>query len=101
MKPGYKNNYESPKFEFELLMLTERVADTCWGYAYAWCDVNGNGIIEGTEKVKLSDIGLGANGCQGYGIDKLYEYFTAMGADITMDDVNTNTKSNAIFGSFS
>ena len=55
--------------------------------------------IEGAEKVKLSDIGLGANGCQGYGIGELYKYFTEMGANITMDDVKTNTKSNAIFGS--
>lgn len=23
--------YESPKFEFEELEVTERVADTCWG----------------------------------------------------------------------
>lgn len=99
MNTGYKHSYESPKFEFESLMLTERVADTCWGYAYAWCDVDKNGIIEGAERVKLSDLGLGENGCQGYGIGKLYEYFTNMGANITMDDVKTNTKSDAIFGS--
>lgn len=57
--------YESPRFEFEEMRLMERVADTCWGYAYAWFDADGDKYIDEHEKVKLSDLGLNEHGCQG------------------------------------
>ena len=59
MKAQNKMEYESPKFEFEEMVLTEKVADTCWGYAYAWYDADGNGSIDGGEKVDLSSLGAG------------------------------------------
>lgn len=94
MKPGYKNNYESPKFEFESLMLTERVADKCWGYAYAWFDADKDGAIDGLEKVHLGSLdGLGQNGCQGDGartalLDYFRQHFPE--ATLTEKDVSTN-----------
>lgn len=40
-------NYESPKFEFQEMLLLERVADVCWGQAhYAWYDANQNGEFD-------------------------------------------------------
>lgn len=93
--------YESPKFEFEELRLSERVADKCWGYAYAWYDADGNGSIDGGEKVKLSDIGLKENGCQGNAArTELQDYFwDTFKVKLTTDDVSTNTHSTTIIKS--
>ena len=92
--------YESPKVDFQQMKLLERVADTCWGYAYAWYDADGNGKIEGKEKVNLSKIGLGTNGCQGKSArDALKNYYESLGAvGLTDIDVSTNTKSKTIHG---
>lgn len=93
--------YESPKFEFQEMRLFEKVADTCWGYAYAWYDADKDGTIDGGEKVDLASIGLGSNGCQGDSArTALKEYFkNNFGVDLTDDDVSTNTKSKLIIGS--
>lgn len=92
--------YESPKVYFQQMKLLERVADTCWGYAYAWYDVDGNGKIEGAEKVNLSQLGLGQSGCKGSAArEALKKYYAGLGvAGLTNDDVSTNTKSKLIHG---
>ena len=84
--------YESPKFEFEKMMLTEKVAAVCWGYAYAWYDANGDGQITGAEHIDLKALGLGENGCQGsHAREALTEYFKKyFGLELTKDDVSTN-----------
>lgn len=101
MELEHKSNYQSPTFEFEALMLTERVADKCWGYAYAWYDADDDGKIEGAEKVQLSSLGLGATGCQGSAArSALIDYFRdTFGVTLSDADVSTNTKSNVVFGS--
>lgn len=101
MELKHRSNYQSPKFEFESLMLTERVADTCWGYAYAWYDADKDGRIDGPEKVDLSSLGLGSTGCQGSAARAaLIDYFREMfGVVLSESDVSTNTKSNVVFGS--
>lgn len=69
-------SYESPKFSFQEMRLFERVADTCWGYSYAWFDSDGDGSIDEKERVKLSDLGLKDNGCQGNAArNALYDYW--------------------------
>lgn len=96
-----KMTYESPKFEFEELKLAERVADTCWGYAYAWYDADKDGSIDGDEKVNLDELGLGSSGCQGNGArEALKEYFLGkFGVNLSNEDVSTNTKSQIVIGS--
>lgn len=96
-----KGTYESPKFEFEEMQLTEKVADTCWGYAYAWYDADGDGQIDGGEKVDLKSLGLGPTGCQGEAARaKLINYFgEQFGVNLTTDEVSTNTKSKSVIGS--
>lgn len=93
--------YESPKFEFEELRLSERVAAVCWGYAYAWYDADKDGSIDGKELVKLSDLGLKENGCQGNAArDALQQYFLKeFGIVLSKDDVSTNTESDVVIGS--
>ena len=103
LKDGMKKeNYESPRFDFEEMQLTEKVADTCWGYAYAWYDADKDGKIDvqDGEKVELSDLGLGASGCQGEAARKaLMAYFNdKFGLGLTEDDVSTNTKSPLVIG---
>lgn len=71
-----KTEYESPKFEFEELTLTEKVAAVCWGYSYAWYDANGDGKITGAEHIDLKALGLGQHGCHGSAArDELKKYF--------------------------
>lgn len=96
-----KGTYESPKFEFEEMQLTEKVADTCWGYAYAWYDADGDSQIDRGEKVDLKSLGLGQTGCQGDGArTKLINYFKGQfGVDLTKDDVSTNTLSKSVIKS--
>lgn len=96
-----KGTYESPKFEFEEMQLTEKVADTCWGYAYAWYDADKDGTLDGKEKVELKNIGLGSSGCQGQAaVEALKKYFNeAFGVSLLDKDVSTNTKSSLVFGS--
>lgn len=98
-----KVTYESPKFEFEEMILTEKVAYTCWGYAYAWYDVDGNGKIDGNEKVNLSSLGLGKTGCQGNNAETaLKEYFkNNFGVTLSAKDVSPSTQSPIITGSYS
>lgn len=93
--------YESPKFEFQELKLAERVADTCWGYAYAWYDADQDGTIDGGEKVALRSLGLKDKGCQGdEARDALIKYFNDnFGIELSEADVSTNTKSNSVIGS--
>ena len=85
------------------MKLLERVADTCWGYAYAWYDVNKDGKIDEGEKVKLSTLeGLGENGCQGGNAEiALMKYFNDRfkNAPLTEDDVKVNTKSDTLIKS--
>lgn len=90
--------YESPKVDFQQMRILEKVADKCWGYAYAWYDVDGNGKIEGGEKVNLSSLGLGTTGCKGSSArEELKIYYEGLGATgLTKDDVSTNTKSTRI-----
>ena len=98
-----KENYESPRFDFEEMQLTEKVADTCWGYAYAWYDADGDQVIDvqDGEKVELSKLGLGASGCQGEAAREALEtYFKdRFGVNLTDDAVSTNTKSKLVLGS--
>lgn len=96
-----KGSYESPKFEFEEMQLTEKVADKCWGYAYAWYDADQDGQIDGAEKVNLDTLGLGKNGCQGNDArNALKTYFkNTFGVSLTDDDVSTNTSSALVIGS--
>lgn len=96
-----KLRYESPKFEFQEMRLMERVADTCWGYAYAWYDADRDGVIDGKEKVQLSDLGLNATGCQGsVAVEQLKGYFYEnFGVRLSDKDVSTNTKSQVLIGS--
>lgn len=90
--------YESPKFDFQELRLVERVAKKCWGYAYAWYDADKDDTIDEKEKVRLVDIGLKPDGCQGDGArEELKNYFLqAFGVVLTDQDVSTNTKSKSI-----
>ena len=58
------------------MKLLERVADTCWGYAYAWFDADEDGQIDESERVKLSELGLKDKGCQGSAArDALYDHW--------------------------
>lgn len=94
--------YESPKFEFQELRLAERVANTCWGYAYAWYDVDKDGKIDDNgEKVELVKLGLGANGCQGSSAEAALKkhYKDAFGIELSDEAVKVNTKSTVIIGS--
>lgn len=96
-----ETNYESPKFAFEELRLMEQVADTCWGYAYAWYDADGDRTIDGGEKVSLDTLGLGSRGCQGAAARKeLIDYYSRK-FNIKLDesDVATNTKSTTVISS--
>ncbi len=54
-----------------------------------------HGVIDGKEKVNLSDLGLGAAGCQGNeAVTALQNYFKGQfGVDLNKNDVSTNTKS--------
>ena len=90
--------YESPRADFQEMKLLERVADTCWGYAYAWCDADKNGVIEGPERIDLVELGLGATGCQGNAArNALKNYFLEnFGFPPTDAQVSTNTKSDLI-----
>lgn len=103
MKVTDNMNYESPKLKFEEMILTEKVADTCWGYAYAWYDADQDGVIdeEEGEKVELSSLGLGASGCQGNSArDALKKYFfNTFGVSLSDEDVSTNTMSQMVIGS--
>lgn len=83
--------YESPKFEFEELEVTERVADTCWGFKYGWFDVDQDGSIDANERISLEGMGS----CKG-GERELADYLNANYKDVldrpvTGDDVKTNT----------
>ena len=93
--------YESPKFEFEKMMLTEKVAAVCWGYAYAWYDADQDGSIDGAEKVELSSLGLKDNGCQGDAArEALKDYFLdTFQISLSDADVSTNTQSQVVIGS--
>ena len=93
--------YESPKADFQEMKLLERVADTCWGYAYAWYDYDKDGVIDVStgEKVFLKDLpGMKENGCQGKPArDALKTYFFGkFKITLTDDDVDTNTKSKTV-----
>ena len=83
------------------MMLSEKVADKCWGYAYAWYDADQDGSIDGPEKVELSNLGLGDTGCQGNAArEALKEYFyLKFQISLSDDDVSTNTHSNVVIGS--
>lgn len=98
-----KENYESPRFDFEEMQLTEKVADTCWGYAYAWYDADKDGKIDvqDGEKVELSQLGLGDNGCQGEAAKEALKayFFDKFGVKLSDKDVSTNTKSTLVLGS--
>lgn len=96
-----KGTYEGPKFEFEEMQLTEKVADKCWGYAYAWYDADKDGQVDDAEKVELDSLGLGTNGCQGNSArNALKQYFSQnFGVQLTDDDVSTNTGSRLVIGS--
>lgn len=96
-----KGTYESPKFEFEEMQLTEKVANKCWGYAYAWYDADKDGTVDGGEKVELKEIGLGINGCQGNDAREALKayFFNNFGVSLTDDDVSTNTGSSLVIGS--
>lgn len=92
--------YESPKVDFQQMKLLEKVADKCWGYAYAWYDADKDGSIDEGEKVKLSSIGLGTSGCQGGNAESaLKDYFNKFNANLTDDDVKVNSKSTTIIKS--
>ena len=92
--------YESPKVYFQQMKLLERVADTCWGYAYAWYDADGNGKIEGGHKVSLGSLpGLKEDGCQGDASrNALINYYAGFGVTLSKKDVSTNTKSTIVHG---
>lgn len=96
-----ETNYESPKFAFEELRLMEQVADTCWGYAYAWYDADGDHTIDGREKVSLDTLGLGSRGCQGESArNALIGYYSEeFNIKLKESDVATNTKSKTVIGS--
>lgn len=98
-----KENYESPRFDFEEMQLTEKVADTCWGYAYAWYDADKDGKIDvqDGEKVELSKLGLGASGCQGEAAREALKAYFFDKFDVKLSDnaVSTNTKSPLVIGS--
>jgi len=97
-----QETYESPKFEFEEMQLTEKVAATCWGYAYAWYDADSDGVIdENGEKVDLSSLGLGTTGCQGRAAREALKnyFFNTFGVTLQDKDVSTNTDSQLIMGS--
>lgn len=90
--------YESPKVEFQEMRLLERVADTCWGYAYAWYDADKDGILDDGEKVSLSSLGLKDKGCQGNAAREALKeyYFERFNVQLTNDDVSTNTGSKVV-----
>ncbi|WP_033163629.1 hypothetical protein [Sharpea azabuensis] len=104
LKDGMKKeNYESPRFDFEEMQLTEKVADTCWGYAYAWYDADKDGKIDvqDGEKVELSQLGLGDSGCQGEAAREALKtyFFDKFGVKLSNKDVSTNTMSPLVIGS--
>lgn len=96
-----QETYEHPRFHFQEMRLTEKVADTCWGYAYAWYDADGDGTIDSGERVDLSSLGLGSSGCQGNAArEALKDYFqTTWGVTLSDDAVSTNTQSTTVIGS--
>lgn len=86
-----KIKYESPKFDFQELRLMERVADTCWGFHYGWYDPDGTGPLP-AERIDLAAFGS----CKSVE-DELVAYINGRyGANITGDDVKTNTHNSVV-----
>lgn len=99
------NNYESPEFIFQEMRILERVADTCWGYAYAWFDGNNNGTIDEFERVDLESLGLKKNGCQGSTareeLRKIWGNIPGITEAELDSAVATNNKNRLVKGSYS
>lgn len=85
--------YESPKFEFEELEVTERVADTCWGFKYGWFDIDKDGSIDENERISLEGMGS-CSAVETLLAEYLNEHYGDMfEKPITGSDVKTNTHS--------
>ena len=82
---------ESPKFEFEELEVTERVADTCWGVKYGWFDIDKDGAIDELERISLEGMGS-CKGVERMLADYLNKHYQdVLDRPVTGDDVKTNT----------
>lgn len=91
-----EKEYESPKFEFEELKLSERVADTCWGVKYGWFDIDKDGMIDDNERIQLDGMGSCA-GVENQLADYLNQHYGYMlDKPITGNDVKTNTHSKYV-----
>lgn len=88
--------YEKPKFFFQEIQLTERIADTCWGLNTFIYDANNDNIIgnDGDIFFKLSDINL--SGCSGKNTaDAMNAYFAkTYGIHINTTPTDCNTKNS-------
>lgn len=56
-----KKTYESPKFDFQQMNLTERIADKCWGYNYVFIDADGDPKTPAEKYYWIDE----SSGCQG------------------------------------
>lgn len=88
--------YESPKFEFQQLILSERVADTCWGVKYGWFDIDKDGVIDSNEQISLEGMGS----CKAVEVllaQYLNEHYSEfLDKVIDGNDVKTNTHSQYV-----
>lgn len=84
-----KISYESPKFEFQEMKLTENIADTCWGYKYGWYDVDGDGVHDATEEqIHLEQWGS----CNDVAVG-LIEYLAQYDISVSRKEVGENSHS--------
>lgn len=66
-----EDSYESPKLEFEEMKIFEKVADTCWGYNYAWYTAPDG---------KKYYLNLATTGCSGiHSAQQLNAYIVSLG----------------------
>lgn len=90
-----KEKYECPEFDFQEMRLTERVADTCWGYKKAWWDEDKDNAIDDGEEI--IDLGVYDGNCAAVE-DALKNFFSEKGIDGSDDKhfCSTNTQSDTV-----